>query len=262
MNQVKAFNHLLTVKELFDGLGIQFWLDGGTCLGAYRENGFMSSDFDIDVGIFGKPCGRFPEIIQGLKDKGFKLFHLKEHPCGEGKQLSCVRDGISLDIFTYWERGDNYWRLMFDFEPLRTVKYIPCVVPKACFDNLRTIDFMDYGTIFNLPHIYYLGYQYGDWKTDKSKDDFHWQTDYRCMDMDFEIFPVPKGKKRWVLVKTIKGQAKDGSFFIPHIKQGYKLYPITINTRREIVDGRRRLGAYRDLKVPMVEAFVCTTAHT
>ena len=258
MNQHKAFNHLLIIKKIFDNLGIIFWLEGGTALGAYRQNSFMDSDFDVDIGMFGSGDKRFPEITEALKEEGFGFFHIKEHPCGEGKQISCVKDGIPLDIFVYYKRGEKRWRLMFDHHPTGAVRYIPCVLPSCFFNVFAKIDFMDYGVEFNLPYSTegYLVKQYGNWRKDKTKDEFHWQTDYKCMDMSFEIYQKPKGKRRWVLVKTIKGETKDGSFFKPLIKEGYKLFPLVITKQRYIVDGEKRLRAYRDLGVPMVECYI------
>lgn len=255
MNTVKALTHLLIVKKIFSELGVTFWLDGGTALGAHRENAFLSSDFDIDVGIFGEDDSKLADIKERLKDEGFTTFHLKSHPCGEGKQLSCMRDGIGLDIFVYYKRDDKRWRLMFDHDFTMTVRFIPCVLPAQIFDNLEQIDFMDYGVEFNVPPKEYLTLQYGDWETDKTKEQFHWQTDYKCMDMSFPIYPHPKGKRRWLLTHTIKGREADGSFFVPLLKEGYKVFPIAVNSNREVIDGNKRLAAYRQLGIPMVESY-------
>ena len=263
MNPVKAFNNLLSVKNVFDALGMYFWLDGGTCLGAYKENGFLESDFDVDVGIFGEDDKKVPQIIEDLKKEGFGYFHLKEHPCGEGKQISCIKHGISLDIFFYYRRANKRWRLMFDFEMMGTVRYIPCVLPASLFDKFEVIDFMDYGVKFNMPSptTEYLGRQYGDWRINKTKDEFHWQSDYKCMDMDFEIFPKPEGKRRWILTEKIAGckeEGENGTFFKNLIKEGYKLFPISLDKNLRIIDGKKRLKAYKELKVPMVECYTWT----
>lgn len=260
MNIVKALNTLLDLKKTLDSLGVTFWLDGGTLLGAYRENGFMASDFDIDVGIKGEDDKHLPQIKQSLSDLGFSNFHLKEHPCGEGKQLSWVKDGIPGDIFVYYKRGDKRWRLMFDIDVMRTVRYIPCVYPEYLFDKLTTIDFMDYGVEFNMPTPVeeYLERQYGDWKTDKTNNEFHWQTDYKSMDMSFPIYDKPVGKKRWVMTDSLTSNSNDGEFFIPLAREGYKLYPIVIDQNLKVIDGNKRLSAYKKLGTPMVEC-ICTT---
>jgi hypothetical protein len=261
MNTVKALNILLELKKTFDNLGIIFWLDGGTLLGAYRENGFMDSDFDVDIGMLGDDDTHIADIIGNLKEKGFDHFHLKQHPCGEGKQISFVKDGIPGDIFIYYKRGDRRFRVMFDIDRCGTVKFIPCLYPASIFENYQKIDFMDYGIEFNMPSPVeeYLTLQYGDWKTDKSKDEFHWQTDYKSMDMSFPIYDKPVGYHLWLLTETIKSEDADGSFFAPLIREGYKIYPIQVGKGRRIIDGRKRLSAYKQLGVPMVECIYDTT---
>jgi hypothetical protein len=258
VDKIKALNTLLDLKRSLDSLNIPFWLDGGTLLGAYRENDFLASDFDIDIGIKGEHDKQFSRLIEVLKHRGFSNFHLKEHPCGEGKQLSWVKDGIPGDIFVYYLRGDSRWRLLFDHHPLRTVKFIPCVYPAYLFDRFEHIDFIYYGVEFNMPSPTekYLELQYGDWKIDKSTHEFHWQTDYKSMDMGFEIYPKPKGKKRWIFTDKLLYTPSDGTYFIPLIKEGYKLYPIEVNNLK-VVDGNKRVSAYKQLGVPMVEC-ICT----
>jgi len=256
LNTVKALTILLDLKKVLDAVGVMFWLDGGTLLGAYRENGFMESDFDIDVGILGEDDQHLLSIREGLSELGFGSFHLKEHPCGN-KQLSWVKDGIPGDIFCYYKRDSVRFRVMFDITPNRTVRFIPCVYPSYIFDKFGTIDFMDYGVEFLMPSPVeeYLERQYGDWKTDKSPGEFHWQTDYKSMDRGFIISSEPAGRRRWFLTEELHARQKDGEFFIPLIKEGYKLYPIVVDQNNNVLDGNKRVSAYRHLGVPMVEGY-------
>ena len=149
---------------------------------------------------------------------------------------------------------------MFD-EQFGTVRSFACVYPRELFDYLGVVDFMDYGTLFNVPSnaSHYLDLSYGDWRTDKSNKEFHWQTDYKSMVEDFELNPFRNMKRIWVMTDSIKGEVKDGSFFKDKLIEGYKIFPIVIDEKRNIVDGRKRLGAYRELGIPMVEAYVSTT---
>lgn len=259
MNQVAAFNHLLTFKDIADKLGFKFWLDGGTCLGAKRENGFLASDFDVDVGMYGENDNLIDNLIDNLKDNGFGTFHLKKHPSGNGKQISCIRNNISLDVFFYYKRGDRRFRVMFDITPYRTVRFIPCVLPDYLFKDFEQVDFMDYGVIFNLPKPCeeFLERQYGDWRKDKTKNEFHWQTDYECYVDTFSIFPYPKEPRRWYLTQSIIPTSDEtNDFFIHSISEGYKLFPIHVNKKREIIDGNKRYHAYKKLGVPMIECIV------
>lgn len=54
IDESNAANALLEIKELFDHNNVSFFLIGGTLLGAAREKKFISSDYDIDLGIFKK----------------------------------------------------------------------------------------------------------------------------------------------------------------------------------------------------------------
>jgi hypothetical protein len=188
MNEVVAFNNLLSLRKVFDSLCIEFWLDEGTALGAWRGNQFIENEGDIDVGFFSESVHLMPHIMDELKREGWGYFHLNEHPSGEGKQLSCIRQGISVDISVYYLRGDKRWRCMFDLAPGRAInetRYFACVYPKRIFDQLEEIDFLDYGVKFKVPPKEFLRLQYGDWE--KPDPNFRWQWDYKSMDLKWEF---------------------------------------------------------------------------
>lgn len=180
MNEVKAFNNLVSLKKVFDNLNIPFFLDEGIALGAWRGNEFIKGDNDIDIGFLSDYAHMLPYIIENLISDGWGCFKLNEHPSGEGKQLSCIRHGISVDISVYYLRGDKRWRCMFDRPPNKEVRYFACVYPKHIFENLTEIYFLDYGIKFLVPPKEYLCLQYGDWETPNK--DFRWQWDYKSMD--------------------------------------------------------------------------------
>ena len=188
MNESHAYNNLLSLKSVFDKLHLTFWLDEGTALGAHRGNEFIPNEGDIDIGMLGEDANKLPRIIEELKLEGWHFFHLNEHPCGVGKQLSCIRLGISVDISVYYLRGDKRWRLMFDLAPSRPkeeMRYFACVYPKHIYENLEEIDFLDAGTTFLVPPREFLELQYGDWRNPNPC--FKWQTDYLSMRPEWEI---------------------------------------------------------------------------
>ena len=54
---------LLQAKYALDSIELHFWLEFGTLLGAYRDNTFIKSDLDIDLGLFLKDYS--PNIKKG-----------------------------------------------------------------------------------------------------------------------------------------------------------------------------------------------------
>ena len=56
MNKEKAFENLKDVSKILKGHDIKYWLEAGTCLGAYREKDFIAHDTDIDIGINADDC--------------------------------------------------------------------------------------------------------------------------------------------------------------------------------------------------------------
>ena len=67
----KATQDLNEIKEVYDKLGIKFFLVYGTLLGAVREKNVIVTDHDNDIGLFGEDIYRGEEIYFALKEAGF-----------------------------------------------------------------------------------------------------------------------------------------------------------------------------------------------
>ncbi|WP_293845701.1 LicD family protein [uncultured Parolsenella sp.] len=96
---------------------ITWWLDGGTCLGAMRHEGFIPWDDDIDIGMLRSDYDRFCELAPEELPEGFSL-HTSDNTGGYAAMFAKVykdgtrfenqegRDagssmGIFVDIFPY-----------------------------------------------------------------------------------------------------------------------------------------------------------------
>jgi len=116
-------------------LNIPHFIILGTCLGFYRDKGYIESDSDIDVGVLCNP-DILEKLLKALKQKGIG---------GEGR-LACNvnigRDHVLLDI---WHK----------FGPLHQA-------------YLKKFDTVAYeGRTYNTPFPIegYLEFTYVDWKT-------------------------------------------------------------------------------------------------
>ena len=81
MNDSEALLHLQAAElKILDAIAslcfkfnINWWLDGGTCLGAMRHGGFIPWDDDIDIGMMRSDYERFCELAPRELQSGFSL---------------------------------------------------------------------------------------------------------------------------------------------------------------------------------------------
>ena len=52
MKEQIVVRNLRKVKEILDESGVDYWLDYGTLLGAYREGKIIEGDYDSDLGVW------------------------------------------------------------------------------------------------------------------------------------------------------------------------------------------------------------------
>lgn len=130
MDQVtlhKVQKELLQILKDFDDIcskhHLTYWLEGGTCLGAVRHNGFIPWDDDVDVGMLRRDYEKFMKIAPSEfgdtyflenwnVESGYGLPFAKVRKNGTryveaGSQNAHCHHGFYLDIFPYDNYPDN-----------------------------------------------------------------------------------------------------------------------------------------------------------
>ena len=160
----QAFENLLEVKGILGELGIFFWLDGGTLLGAVRDGDFPVDDHkDVDLSTWATNKVLIPPLIERMTDAGFRLYHYwtgDERAPGKAQEVSFQRDGLKIDVFFYEVRDDVAWSCIYLHN-----QCLPCVIPLRLVSSFETMLFR--GEEFSRPSDIdgYLTYRYGDWRT-------------------------------------------------------------------------------------------------
>lgn len=80
--QQESFKILMKIKEIFDAHGWKYYLAYGTLIGAYRHNGFIPWDDDIDLFVPRKDYDAFIDYAIEHEQEllPFKIIHFKNNP--------------------------------------------------------------------------------------------------------------------------------------------------------------------------------------
>jgi len=180
---------MLDIKHLFEQIGITYWIDEGTLIGAIRHKGFVPWDNDVDFSIRDEDLQKLISSFDLFRLNGFVVRHQKLK-----KHISFHRKDTKMDVNIYdkelkqirwWHsniiaRGldfimkkshQNYLVEVFLFPIYKKFTDIEetIVLPKKFINTLRTIEL--FGENFPIPNHTedYLSYRFGDWKTPKHK---------------------------------------------------------------------------------------------
>jgi len=165
MNNELALNNLVEAKKILNELGIKFWLEAGTCLGAIRDKGFISYDKDMDIGVYAEDLNSIDAFLNLTKHfmlGGFRVGHTFG-TIENGFEVSFYRNEIKLDIFWFYKKDNFRWHSAWmgrgcNLSDQLFYKYRACLV-----EELRIVDFL--GHKMPVPKNYqeYLTAKYGDW---------------------------------------------------------------------------------------------------
>lgn len=138
-----AENYILRrVKEICDANGLQFFLMGGTLLGAVRHKGFIPWDNDVDIGIMKEDYLKLREIL--AKDKELSLEYYYNYSAGLKISKVKYRDNevFFIDVFVFdyidatAETADEVWadsqRANFEYSMKLRELCAPYAVRKVC----------------------------------------------------------------------------------------------------------------------------------
>ena len=98
INRKRFFDHVVPIKNILESLGILFWLDFGTLLGAARNNKIMDWDHDFDLAVLDNDREKLILAKKKLEDKGFRVVIQKNLPWLEDlMQIYIPRNDLAKD---------------------------------------------------------------------------------------------------------------------------------------------------------------------
>lgn len=161
-----SLSNLVKVTNILKHHGAEYWLTGGTLLGAIRDGNFISHDDDIDIAVkfatFKKDC------YYELSSK-FKVVSKLGYP-EESLELVLEIDGIKIDLFFVYEDSVNMWHSVFYNFSKESYSQLDYVYPR-----MNTVKYNFMNTEFNIPERPqdYLMHNYGvDWNLIQTKWDY------------------------------------------------------------------------------------------
>ena len=157
VNPGTAASVLLEAKQVLDELGVVFYLEEGTCLGAVREGGFIPWDDDVDIAsVLGLHYfdERVAHQIAGrLRERGFVSKVIFKH---HSVYVPALKSSVRID----WHGRKDIDGSVFHYPGVR--------IPTRLFNNLREIDFIGEKFLVPDPPEEFLQFKYGpEWATPK-----------------------------------------------------------------------------------------------
>ena len=147
--QKKELDILCEVRDICNRNNIEYWLDGGTCLGAVRHGGFIPWDDDIDICIREDDTDRFIDVMQRELPAHLFLQTSKTDPSHHSTIMK-IRDNNSLMV----EFGDDFHR---DYHKGIYIDVFPMTdypnVSKA-FCHTVTAGYCKANSVLNKQHLY------------------------------------------------------------------------------------------------------------
>lgn len=168
-NKIVAEKMLKDIIMICDECDINYWLEGGTLLGIYREDRLLPWDNDIDISVKSNEEFKFKELFSLLSKHNYRvrLRHF-EKDCypfkkdkiriikiREKKFFGLIKGNVCFEIFVkYPSQKDFFWKIGKKTKS----------VPEKFYKSFKKIKFQGYE--YSIPKLTddYLKYRYGNWK--------------------------------------------------------------------------------------------------
>ena len=105
MDEKVVVENLKEIKDIFDKVGITFWLDSGTLLGAVRDGKIIEWDVDVDLGTWYDNIKQIISAFPLFKEKGFQVILSERY----GSMTITKGWGVCVSLFR--RTGDYAWIL-------------------------------------------------------------------------------------------------------------------------------------------------------
>ena len=136
--QMRMLEILLVVDKIFRKHGIDYWLEGGTLLGAVRHGGFIPWDDDLDINVRREDVPRIKKILQAelpqnlyYQDKTTEWNYPQIFPKVRDKYsimedvyMKRIRGGVYVDLITMEEVVPFKLKNIIDFVYMRCIRGI------------------------------------------------------------------------------------------------------------------------------------------
>jgi phosphorylcholine metabolism protein LicD len=127
MDKELAFGNLKELKDVLDEFCIEFWLDGGTLLGAVREGKIIEWDHDMDICMWNDDRQKLFLALYELKRRKGKLFLTAPlYPNVQAVSLSLFPFDCVIDIQLWQSKADKLPTLTVtlegEYKPLNMIQ--------------------------------------------------------------------------------------------------------------------------------------------
>lgn len=96
---LNLYQILKDVHEVLTKHNVQYWIEGGTLLGAVRHKGIIPFDDDLDIGIMQSDEMQFQKIFPEFQRLGYKIRYNGHYT---------IFDKVGLDIFVFQQQDKKY----------------------------------------------------------------------------------------------------------------------------------------------------------